>query len=71
MLNVETHGIMCRTRLALYRLYIGIADGMSVARVWACRYSKIAASEGRSFWVPARPYPRNGHAAGDAEIEPI
>ena len=25
---------------ALYRLYVGIADGMSVARVWACRYSK-------------------------------
>ena len=21
----------------LYRLYLGIADGMSVARVWACR----------------------------------
>ena len=25
---------------ALYRLYIGIADGMPIARVWACRYSK-------------------------------
>ena len=25
---------------ALYRLYIGIADGMSIARVWVCRYSK-------------------------------
>ena len=24
----------------LYRLYIGIADRMSVVRVWACRYSK-------------------------------
>ena len=24
----------------VYRLYIGIADGMSIARVWACRYSK-------------------------------
>ena len=23
-----------------YRLYIGIADGLSIARVWACRYSK-------------------------------
>ena len=21
-------------------LYLGIADGMSIARVWACRYSK-------------------------------
>ena len=25
---------------ALYRLYLGIADGMTVARVWARRYSK-------------------------------
>ena len=25
---------------ALYRLYLGIADGMSIARVWARRYSK-------------------------------
>ena len=25
---------------ALYRLYLGVADGMSVARVWACWYSK-------------------------------
>ena len=25
---------------ALYRLYLGIADGMSIVRVWACRYSK-------------------------------
>ena len=24
----------------LLRLYIGIADGMSIARVWTCRYSK-------------------------------
>ena len=22
------------------RVYIGIADGMSIARVWTCRYSK-------------------------------
>ena len=42
---------------------IGIADGMSIARVWACRYPPR-----RSFWVPARPYPRNGHAVGDADI---
>ena len=26
--------------VALYRLYIGVADGASVARVWARRYSK-------------------------------
>ena len=26
--------------VALYWLYLGIADGMSIARVWACRYSK-------------------------------
>ena len=25
---------------ALYRLYLGIADGMFIARVRACRYSK-------------------------------
>ena len=24
----------------LYRLYLGLADGMSIARVPACRYSK-------------------------------
>ena len=24
----------------LYRLYLGVADGMSIARVWMCRYSK-------------------------------
>ena len=23
-----------------YRLYLGIADGVSIARVWACRYLK-------------------------------
>ena len=43
---------------ALYRLYLGIADGMPVARVWACRFSKR---------VPARPYPRNRRAVGDAD----
>ena len=26
--------------MALYRLYIGIADGVFIARVWTCRYSK-------------------------------
>ena len=29
--------------------YISIADGMSIARIWACRYSKMIASERRSF----------------------
>ena len=29
-----------REDLAAMMLYIGIADGMSIARVWACRYSK-------------------------------
>ena len=24
---------------ALYRLYLGVADGMSIERVWTCRYS--------------------------------
>ena len=31
---------VCDVRIALYRLYLGIADGMSIARVWACRYSE-------------------------------
>ena len=31
---------------------------------------EMTASERRSFRAPARPYPRNGHAVGDAEIEP-
>ena len=26
--------------LPLYQLYIGIADGMSIARVWACQYGE-------------------------------
>ena len=25
---------------ALYRLYIGLGDGIPISRVWACRYSK-------------------------------
>ena len=25
---------------ALYWLYLGLADGMSIARVWTCRHSK-------------------------------
>ena len=32
---------------------------------------QMTASERRSFGVPARPYPRNGHVVGDADIEPI
>ena len=37
-----------------HRLYIGIADGMSI-----CAGMGVpTASERRSFWVPARPYPR-------------
>ena len=30
----------CGGHASLYRLYLGIADGMSIAQVWACRYSK-------------------------------
>ena len=36
----ETVASPCTARHCLYRLYIGIADGISIARVWACRYSK-------------------------------
>ena len=32
---------------------------------------KMTASLRRSFWVPARPYPRSTHAVGDAELERI
>ena len=42
--------------------HLGIASGMSVARVWACRYPSPTPLR--------RPYPRNKHAVGDAEIEP-
>ena len=42
----------------LYRLHLGIADGMPIARVWARRYSKWPPRRGghfesprRSFWV--------------------
>ena len=31
----------------------------------------ISAPESRSLGVPARPYPRYGHAINDADIEPI
>ena len=37
---VKPAALGCNTRCALYRLYLGIADGMSIARAWACRYSK-------------------------------
>ena len=61
--HAVAHGYAGRAaRADLYLVYIGIADGMSIARVWAPT---------RSFGVPARPYPRNRHAEGDAEIEPI
>ena len=37
----EQHArLAAETNPALYRLCIGIADGMPIARVWACRYSK-------------------------------
>ena len=53
-------GVPCQA--ALYRLYIGISDGMSIARVWTCRYSKLTSLGGaielgaeglrdRRFWV--------------------
>ena len=33
----------------LYRLYLGIADGMSIARAWACRYSEWPPRRGGHF----------------------
>ena len=43
---------------------------MCIARVWACRYSKQPPRR-RAFGVPARPYPRNNHAVGHAEIRAL
>ena len=37
---------------SLYRLYLGIADGMSVAWVWACRYSKCRRCRARADIEP-------------------
>ena len=37
--HVPMHHERCRNERNR-RLYIGIADGMSIARVWACWYSK-------------------------------
>ena len=51
-----------------YRLYLGIADGMSIARAWARRYSK---RRGGHFGVPARPHPGKGHVVGDADMPMI
>ena len=37
----HTRRLTCLLRShALYRLYVGVADGMSIARAWACRYPK-------------------------------
>ena len=33
-------GLVCTSLRTRYRLHLGVADGMSIARVWACRYSK-------------------------------
>ena len=51
------------------RLYIGIADGMPIARGPAVPVLETTASPRRSFWEPARPYPRDGRAVGDAEMQ--
>ena len=34
------HSVRPHALHSLYRLYLGIADGLSIARVWVCRYSK-------------------------------
>ena len=38
--NKDRRRAVRRSRGSLHRLYLGIADGMFTARVWACRYSK-------------------------------
>ena len=54
---------------SLYRLYLGIADGMSFAWVWAgtqnARLSMAVIFEYQHAHTRA-----NGHAVGDADIEP-
>ena len=35
--------------VALYRLYLGIADGMSIAQVWVCRHPKLPRRRGGHF----------------------
>ena len=37
----------------MVQLYLGVADGMSIARVWACRYSKMTASPRYSIYAHA------------------
>ena len=51
----------------LYRLYLGITDGMFIARVWACRYSKCSPLRGGYFENRHAHNARNGHAVSDAE----
>ena len=54
--NVE--GGLQSTPSAIYWLYLGVADGMSIAWVWTCLYSKMTLR--RSFESPhVRTYPRN------------
>ena len=50
--------VMPRSRLG-HSCYLGIADGVSIARVWTCRYSKVTgsarpASLSTSMSVPAQ-----------------
>ena len=54
----------------LYRLYIGIADGMPIARVWVCRYSRWNAfAEAVAFAYRHARTPRSRHMIGDAGIK--
>ena len=53
--------------VTIYR-HLGIADGMSIAMVWACRYSKWPPRRGGHFEYRHAPNPRNGHAVGDADM---
>ena len=49
-------------RAPLYRPYLGIADGIVYCARMGVPVLQTTASARRSFCVPARPYPRNGHA---------
>ena len=45
--------------------YVGLADGMSIARVWTCRYSKRRPRRGGHFEYRHVRTPRSRRAVGD------
>ena len=58
---LETHMV--------HPLQLNTTDGMSIARVWTCRYPKRPPRRGGHFESWHVHTPRNRHAVGDAKIE--